>query len=192
MSKFWKICKYFLFACLGIVLLDVLLVVFFAFYHPKLERADAIVVLGAAINTPAAYNRSLQALKLYEHGLAPVIVLSGGQDFKGAISEAEYMRRIIESKAQNPVPMIIEDQANSTYENINKAKQELAGQTGSLIIVSDDFHLARGWLLAHRAGFGPVYTSSPENKIYDLSDRLYYFGREVVAILAYLPKFIIG
>ena len=43
------------------------------------KKADAIIVMGAAINSPALYNRSIEALEIYELGFAPVIALSGGR-----------------------------------------------------------------------------------------------------------------
>lgn len=192
MKLVWKIVKWFFIVGVFIIALDLMVVLFFSYYRPQIQKSDAIVVLGAAINTPASYNRSLEGLRLYQEGLAPVVVLSGGQDFKGAITEAEYMELIIESKSSVPVPLIIEDQSHSTYDNIKNTKAQLGANPGSLIIVSDDFHLARAVIMAYREGFTSVYFSSPEPKYYSLKDLFFYYFREMIAMLVYLPKFILG
>jgi uncharacterized SAM-binding protein YcdF (DUF218 family) len=192
MLQFWKILKWFLIAILAFFVLDLSIIIFFSFYRPNIHKTDAIVILGAAINTPSSYNRSLEGLKLYQEGLAPVVVLSGGQDYSGAITEANYMEKAIEANSQAPITFILEDQSHSTYDNIKNTKAELGGNTGSLIIVSDDFHLARAVLTAWRQGFHPVYWDSPQPKYYDTKELFYYYGREIFAMIDYIPKFIKG
>lgn len=173
------------------LLLDLAVVVFFGLYRPQVKPADAIVVLGAAINTPALYNRSLHGLKLYEEGDAKVMVLSGGRISDKDISEAGYMRKVIEGNATGPVPLILEEDSHSTYENLKNTKAKI-GSDKSLIIVSDEYHLARAVIMAKRNGFGPVYWSSPKATYYKNSELAFYYLRELVAMLAYIPKFIMG
>ncbi len=170
-------------------MLDVLAVVFFAHYRPHIEKADAIIILGAAINTPALYNRSLEGLFLYEQGKANVIVVSGGRISDQDISEAAYMQKVIEGNAREPVPIIIEDQSHSTYDNIKNTKAQI-GEGKSIIIVSDSFHLARAVLLAKRFGFGKTYWSSPKPFYYKNSEMVFYYIRETAAMISYLPKFL--
>jgi len=179
MKKVWKALKILILASAGILFLDLCIILFFSFYRPPIHKADAIVVLGAAINTPSLYNRSLQGLKLYEAGDAGVIVLSG------------YMQKVIKENASATIPTILEDKSGNTYENITNTKAIL-GNGKSLIVVSDDFHLARSSLLAMREGFWPVYWSSPKPYYYDNDELAFYYFREVFAMLDYLPKFIFG
>lgn len=192
MKVFRKICKIILAVMAALVVLDIAAVVFFSWYRPVIHKANAVVILGAAINTPALYNRSLEGLRLYNQGLAKVIVLSGGQDYSGAETEAQYMEQAIEANSQTPVPLILEEKSHSTYDNLKNTKDELGGKAGSLIIVSDGFHLARAILVAKRLGFGPLYWSSPKPTYYNILDLAYYYGREVFAMLAYVPKFVFG
>src|SRR5581483_4800635 len=105
-------------AVVTVVIIDLAVVMFFAFYRRPIAKADAIVVLGAAINTPSLYNRSLQGLKLYRAGDAPEIVVSGGQDFAGSQTEAAYMQKVILQNSKSAVPIVAEDQSHSTYENL--------------------------------------------------------------------------
>jgi uncharacterized SAM-binding protein YcdF (DUF218 family) len=191
MRRFWKILKCVIYIILGVFVLDLSVVLFFGFYRPVLKKADAIVVLGAAINTPELYQRSLQGLKLYQEGFAPVIVLSGGQDYANAEPEAEFMEKVVESNSSTTVPIIIEDQSHSTYDNI-KNSENLIGHGKSIIVVSDNYHLARGVLVAAREGFHPIYWSSPSSSYYSKPELAFYYGREVFAMLDYIPKFILG
>ena len=165
MRKLWKISKYVAIVGLSLLLADVIVVIFFSIYRPPVYKANAIIVLGAAINTQEIYYRSLEGLKLYQAGDAPVIVLSGGQDFPRAPTEAMYMEKVIDDNSQTPVSLILENQSHSTYDNI-KNSEAIIGRGKSVIIVSDDFHLARGILMAEREGFKVVYWNSPKPSYY--------------------------
>ncbi|MCL5666904.1 MAG: YdcF family protein [Patescibacteria group bacterium] len=159
-------------------------------YHCQIpEKADAIIVLGAAINTPALYNRSMQGLRLYQQGKGAEMILSGGRISDQDISEAQYMKKVIEKNSARPVPLILEQNSHSTFENIKNSKA-LDPQAKSLVIVSDRFHLARAALVAKRNGFGPVYWSAPDPFYYSKSDLIYYYFRETAALVWYLPKLV--
>ena len=191
MRKFWKIFRWVLAAAAAFLVLDIVVILFFSFYRPVIQKADAIVVLGAAINTPASYNRSLEGLRLYALSDAPVIVLSGGVDYPRSLPEAEYMQNVILHNV-NAVPnMLLDPTSQSTFQNLQNTKKLLPGGK-SIIIVSDSFHLARAVLTAKRLGFNRVTWDSPKPAYYDAKELLYYYGREVFAMVDYLPKFVFG
>lgn len=191
MKKLWKYYKIFAITVFSVLLLDLAVVLFFGFYRPQIKNADAIVVLGAAINTPALYNRSIQALHLYQAGNSPLVVASGGRISNKDISEAGYIQKVINSNSVTKVPIILEESSRDTYENIKNTKAKL-GVGKSLIIVSDQYHLARAVIMAKREGFGPVYWSSPKPSYYKKTELAYYYMREVMAMIAYIPRFIFG
>ncbi len=191
MRKLWKIYKYVAVIAVSVLLVDLAVVATFSFYRPKIEKADAIVILGAAINTPALYNRSLEGLRLYEAGKAPLLVLSGGRISDKDISEATYMQRSIGKNTDKPLNLILEEESHSTYDNLKNTKAKI-GKGKSVIIVSDEYHLARGVIMAWREGFYPVYWSSPTSTYYKKSELAFYYMREVMAMVAYIPKFIFG
>ncbi len=174
----------------AVVLFDALAILLIANWAPELKKADAIIVLGAAINTPALKNRTEQGLKVYEQGLANTIVFSGGKISDSDISEAEFMKKIAEKKGIE-ANIILEDQSHSTYENIFNSKK-LLPESDSVIIISDNFHLARAVLVAKRAGFQDVQWSGPDEKYYSKESSRFYYAREFVAMISYLPKFIFG
>jgi uncharacterized SAM-binding protein YcdF (DUF218 family) len=191
MKKLLKILKYLAYTVISFLLIDLAVVVFFSVYRPPIQKADAIVVLGAAINTPALYNRTLEGLELYNQGKADVLVLTGGVDYPKSIPEAVYMQNVITQNASTVPPLILEKNADSTYGNIVNSKA-LIPRAKSLIIVSDDFHLARAVLMAKREGFGPIYWSSPKPVYYSSPELAFYFMREMFAMIDYIPKFIFG
>jgi uncharacterized SAM-binding protein YcdF (DUF218 family) len=174
-----------------LVTVDLALVFGFAHYRPPIPKADAIIVLGAAINTPALYNRTMEGLRLYEDGKADELVLSGGKIAAADISEAQYMEKVIKQNA-DPLPLYVkEDQSHTTYENIRNSRQVLDGKQ-NIIIVSDRYHLARAVLTAKRAGFKDVSWSAPDPNYYSARELRYYYFREVAAMLSYIPYFIFG
>ncbi len=167
------------------------LILTIANWRPEIKGSDAVIILGAAINTPALKNRTLEGLQLYEQGKADVMILSGGKISNADISEAEYMAKVINYETQGGAKYVLEDQSHTTYENIKNSKAKL-GDSDSVIIVSDEFHLARAVLLAKRAGFETVYWSAPKPDYYSAKDLRYYYFREFLAMLNYIPKFLFG
>ncbi len=174
---------------LGLGLLNAAVVFGAPHLQPKIDQADAIIVMGAAINTPALNNRTLEGLRLYEEGKAPVMILSGGRISDSDISEAEYMQKIIKQNAKGPVNTILEDGSHSTYENIIYSKAKLP-EAKTVIVVSDEFHMARAALTARTNGFSKVYWSHPEPNYYSKSELHRYYLRELAAMVGYFPKFI--
>ncbi len=176
----------------GILLaLDAVLVIGVGMSSPALHKADAAIVLGAAIYSPALHNRTTTALNLYNSGLVGELVLSGGKIARPDISEAESMRRVIVHSSPSMPPVLLDDQSSNTYENIKNSKALLGGNK-KIIIVSDRYHLARAVLLAKRAGFTDVQWTGPGLDYYRPIEVGYYYVREIVAMISYIPKFIFG
>ncbi len=193
MKKFLRVVKYLLFFTVLIFGLSFAVVYFFSAYERPIQKADAIIILGAAINTPALYNRSMEGLRLYQSGKSEVIVLSGGRISDEDITEAGYMKKVImqnnlDSVGENP-KMILEEDSHSTFENLKNSKNKVP-EVKSIIIVSDKYHLARAVMLAKRLGFETVYWSAPSSGYYPKKELYYHYLRETIAIIAYFPKFI--
>ncbi len=191
MRSFSKAIKYLFYFIAAFLAIDALVVILIAQSRPAISKTDAIIVLGAAINTPALYNRTITALDLYEQGKADTMVLSGGRISDEDISEAGYMQKVIRKNSDALPPLIIEDQSHSTYENLRNSRAKLP-DARSVIIVSDEFHLARSVLLARRLGFKKVYWDAPAPSYYSRQELWRYYLREIAAMLGYLPKFVGG
>lgn len=188
MKKFLKILKWLGLSALGLFLIDAGVVLYFAHLKPVVLHSDAIVVMGAAVGSPTLDSRIQEALKLYEQNRAPVIVLSGGKMSERHISEATYMQRVLQQSTTKPLNVILEEQSHSTYENLKNSKAKL-GAADSIIIVTDNYHVARSVLVARRVGFKKVSWSVPLAHYSD-SELVYYYLREMLAMVDYLPKLV--
>ena len=191
MRRLIKSFKFFLAFASCLFSISLLFVTAMADLSPHLGQADAILVLGAAINTPALTNRSLVGLHLYEQGQAPLLVLSGGRISDKDISEAGYMKKIILQHAASQPPMVLEEQSHTTFQNVKNSRGLLNGAK-SVIVVSDEFHLARAFLLLKRNGFKSVYWAGPEPTYYSRDKLMFYYLRETLALIFYLPKLVIN
>jgi uncharacterized SAM-binding protein YcdF (DUF218 family) len=186
-----KVAKWSLALFVVIAFFDVSIVLGFGKKHSSIQHADAAIVLGAAIGSPSAYNRAFAAARLAEAGNVEIIVTAGGRIAERDISEAQYMARVIKSNIIENTEIILEEQSGNTYENIKNAKKKIPNAK-SVVIVSDEFHLARGVILAKRAGFETVYWTAPKPSYYEQSELRRYYIREMLAMIGYLPHFMFG
>jgi len=154
--------------------------------------ADVILVLGSAVwpneqPSPSLRARTERAIELYQEEYAPRLLLSGGLG-RYPPEEAEVMRRLAVEAGVPEDALILDKQAHSTWESMEKAA-EILEQKGweTAIVVSDPFHLQRALLMAGDAGFqayGCPALDSPTHTI--PSRRAYYTSREVLALWRYL------
>lgn len=170
---------------------DVAVVSFVAKNQSSFDHSESAIVLGAAINTPALKNRTLTALNLYKEHKVDSLVLSGGKVAASDISEAQYMEQVIKYYQDEPVNYIMEDKSTSTYENLKNSREKIP-EVESVVIVSDEYHLARAVIMAKRLGFETVYWKAPKPTYYTRAELRFYYFREFVAMVSYIPKFIFG
>ncbi len=126
-------------------------------------EADYLVILGAAVKGETVSLTLKQRLDkgadyLNRYPDAKVVV-TGGQGFGEAISEAEAMKRYLLTKGIEPARIVTEDQATSTMENFEYTRRLLDnsgnGDSRKIMIVTSDYHMLRSKMLARRNGFEP-------------------------------------
>lgn len=132
-------------------------------------QADAVIVLGAGVNgtTPSlALQTRLDAVSAYltAHPDTPV-VLSGGQGPGEDITEAQAMQTALQARFPDKA-FLLEDKATSTAENFRYSKAILSAagidpENASILIVTNDFHMARACLLARRQGVHALTLAAP-------------------------------
>jgi uncharacterized SAM-binding protein YcdF (DUF218 family) len=127
------------------------------------HAADAIVVFGAAeyVGRPSpVYRARLEhAYALFEHGLAPVIITTGGAGKDPRYSEGQVGRDYLESRGVPDVNLIAETQGDNTEESVQRVATILrANDMHSALLVSDAYHLYRAKQMMTRAGV-QVYIS---------------------------------
>jgi vancomycin permeability regulator SanA len=156
--------------------------------------ADVILVLGSAVwpneqPSPSLRARTERAIELYQQGYAPYLLLSGGLG-RYPPEEAEVMRRLAVEAGIPQEAMILDMEAHSTWESMEKAR-DIMEQEGwqTAIIVSDPFHIERSLLMAGDAGFAAYGSPALDSPTYTIpSRRLFYTSREVLALWWYVVQ----
>src|SRR5213592_18004 len=129
--------------------------------HDQATSADAILVLGAAQYngrpSPVFRARLDHAAALYQRGLAPVVLVTGGVGSGDTVSESEVGRRYL-VKAGLPEGAVVALPAGaSTYASLAGVARWFAGRDNRrVLLVSDGFHMLRLQILATRLGLVPL------------------------------------
>lgn len=154
--------------------------------------ADAIVVLGAA-QLDGTPGQVLQArldhtLALYQEGLAPLIVTTGGNQAGDRFTEADSARTWLLEQGVPAEAVVSVPVGGNTYDSLVPVAQ-LAGESGwqqGVLVVSDPWHVYRVRTMADDLDL-PVAGTSPTRSgpSTDVPTRVVsYVGRETAGVLA--------
>src|SRR5689334_21489855 len=138
--------------------------------HDEARSADAIAVLGAAQYngrpSPVFRARLDHAAALYQRGLAPVVLVTGGVGTGDTVSESEVGRRYL-VKAGLPETAVVELSAEtSTFSSVDSIARWFQGRDSRrVLLVSDGFHMLRLQILATRLGLVPFTSPAPNSPI---------------------------
>ena len=153
--------------------------------------AEAIVVLGAAqyngTPSPLFQARLAHAVKLYEDGIAPVFIVTGGKLPDDRTTEAAAARAYALGHGVPADAILVEDRSRTTLEQL-RTVAEMIRERGlhSAVLVSDRTHMLRSLRIARDQGIdaygSPTTTSPVEN---DLVDQVRATGHEVGALALY-------
>jgi uncharacterized SAM-binding protein YcdF (DUF218 family) len=152
---------------------------------------DVVVVLGAAQydGTPSsifAY-RLRHAEALYERGLAPVIVTTGGNRAGDAFTEAEAGRRYLLERGVPASAVVAIGEGADTLESL-RAVADRAHETGwhSALVVSDPWHSLRARTMARDSGLSAWTSPTRSGPIVQTREtQARYILRETAALLYY-------
>ena len=138
-------------------------------WHPrpllvKGEHYDAIVVLAGGLLQPGTLrptadlssysrNRTTCGVDLYQQGLAPKLVFTGGSGnpFRETLKDAPEMKRWAERLGVPQEAMLSEDLSRTTYENAAETKRLLG--PASILLVTSASHLPRATALFRKQDF---------------------------------------
>lgn len=157
------------------------------------EPAGAIVVLGAAQYagrpSPVLEARLDHAVRLYRRDIAPVLIMTGGKAEGDITSEAEVGRRYAIRRGVPASAILIENESRSTTEQMHAvAAMVRRRKLGSVVLVSDRFHMLRLLLTARRLDL-PAHGSPTRSSPISLTDAAglrYVMLETVKAPLAFL------
>jgi uncharacterized SAM-binding protein YcdF (DUF218 family) len=159
-----------------------------------LQPADAIVVLGSGGATGGVLSNASavgvrKGVALFQKGLAPLLVFSGGPE-DGDTPEAAVRAEIARARGIPAGAILIETKARTTNEEALRQKDLLQSRgVRTILLVANSVHLRRASPLFERSGFtvhavpSDTYTDPeiPESRLdlmrsvlKDLSGVLYY------------------
>jgi uncharacterized SAM-binding protein YcdF (DUF218 family) len=124
---------------------------------------DAIVVMGAAqydgTPSPQLAARLDHAADLWERGLAPIVVVTGGRLPGDRFTEAEASAAYLVERGVPAGAIVQEQEGHSSWESLENVADLLTGAgVERVLLVSDPFHSLRIRLTAEELGF-EAYTS---------------------------------
>jgi uncharacterized SAM-binding protein YcdF (DUF218 family) len=158
------------------------------------QPADAILILGSAVwpneqPSPSLRARTQRAIRLYQDGYAPYLLLSGGLG-RYPPEEAEVMRRLATGAGIPEEALILDKEAHSTWESIEKAREIMEQEGwGTVLVVSDPFHMQRALLMARDAGIAAYGAPALDSPTYTVPARRgFYTSREVLALWYYVAQ----
>jgi uncharacterized SAM-binding protein YcdF (DUF218 family) len=129
----------------------------------RARASDAIVVLGAAqyVGRPSPVLRARldHALSLWQRGLAPVLIFTGGTGAGDTTSEAAVSRVYALKHGVPDTAILLENRGKTTRQSLAAVSAIMeARQMRSAILVSDPFHMLRLRILSTQYGVD-AYTS---------------------------------
>ena len=130
----------------------------------EVHPADAIVVFGAAEYSgrpsPVWRARLDHAFALYQRGVAPVVITTGGAAADPHYSEGGVGRDYLMHRGVPERSLIAEMQGRDTSESAERVAVIMrANHLRSCVAVSDAYHVFRIRKLLEHEGIGPVYTA---------------------------------
>ena len=178
--------------CIGLLVVGVTecIIIKASFGDPK-QHCDYMVVLGAKVRTEGpsvSLMDRIRAAKTYLDSHPDVIaVVSGGQGTDEPMTEARCMYEELVELGVDPQRIWIEDQATSTWENLNFSLNLIEEKTGTrpgkIGILSSEYHLYRASLFADACGVESVGIPAATSR---LPQKINHFMREVAGVWHYL------
>ena len=150
------------------------------------REAQAIVVLGAAQYngrpSPVLRARLDHAAALYERGLAPKVVVTGGKQVGDDTTEAAVSANYLAAHGVPQSSILREVKGRSSWQQLAAAAAFLKKRgITRVLLVSDGFHSARIAAIAHELGL-QGYTSPATDSPIHGAGKLPYVGKETVAV----------
>jgi len=152
------------------------------------QPADLILVLGAAEYngrpSPVLRARLDHALELFERGLAPRILTTGGAGGDPRFTEGGVGRAYLVSKGVPSEAIIVEDQSESTVLS-TALTGEIMRRMGlhSVIVVSDGYHIYRVKRMLESRGLTAYGSPRPERSTAWLRDHWNYVRQAIGHLL---------
>lgn len=131
-------------------------------------QVDAIVVLGAAQYdgrpSPQLAARLDHVVTLWNDGVAPAVVVTGGNQPGDRFTEAEASQIYLLERGVPEDVISMEDEGSTTYESL-EAVARLLGDGVEVVVVTDPYHAYRSKLTAEEVGLQAHASSTPTSVV---------------------------
>ena len=167
---------------------------------PLKKAVDYIIVLGSGIRSeevpPLLKSRLDKGIEYYEKNPTAKFVVSGGQGPDEPVAEAFAMKKYLLLQNIPAEAILMEDQSTTTYENMlfSKAiiqadwqKMPSDSKQPSVIFSTNNYHVLRGAMYAHRVGLKAEGVGAP-TALYFLPTALI---REYIALLVHDKRIVL-
>lgn len=178
--------------CIGLIVAGVTeaFIIHASFGNPK-EACQYVVVLGAKVRpdgpSVSLMDRIRAAADYMNAHPEVTAVVSGGKGADEPISEAQCMYQELTALGIDPDRIWMEDQATSTWENLQFSLNLIESKTGTrpekIGILSSEYHLFRASLFADACGVESVGIPAATSR---LSQKVNHFMREVAGVWHYI------
>ena len=132
--------------------------------------ADAIVVLGAAQYdgrpSPQLAARLDHVVTLWDRGIAPIVVVTGGKQPGDRFTEAEASLRYLADRGVPESAILSESFGTTTFESLDAASALLRARgLDAVVLVTDPFHALRSELIAREVGLDAHVSPTPTSVV---------------------------
>lgn len=154
-----------------------------------LDGIEWLIVLGAQVRgrkiTDSLKRRLDRAVEYLCMNPKTKVIVSGGQGKGEFVTEAYAMAEYLKEKGISHDRIFLEDQSETTNQNLNFSAVIIGDQSKTTGIVTNNFHVCRALMLAERLGYSRVYGISASSNPVVLVN---YMVREVFAVFQFLMK----
>ena len=130
---------------------------------------DAIVVLGAAQYdgrpSPQLAARLDHVVDLWPEGLAPIVVVTGGNQPGDRFTEADASAAYLMERGIPVDAIRLERTGSSTYDSLDNVAALVGDTVESVLIVTDPYHALRSRLVAEAVGFDAYVSPTPTSVV---------------------------
>lgn len=157
---------------------------------------DALLVLGAAQfngRPSEVFAARLQhTYDLYEQGMAPYIIVTGGRQAGDAYTEGETAEAWLLNRGVPQNAILVENEGRDTWSTMQGAWDvSRPYDIHTVLIVSDGFHLFRAERMANAVGFEGYTSPAPDSPIRPWSSTEFsYVVRETAAVIQQMPQWL--
>jgi len=157
-------------------------------WRDEARPADCIVVFGAAEYSghpsPVWRARLDHAHNLFQRGLAPIVITTGGYGGDPKFSEGGVGRVYLMGRGIPEQRIIAETQADNTDESVERVAAIMnENRMRTCIAVSDGYHIFRIKKMLERQGFTVYGAPRPQARPYSTGQRVVLGLREVLSYI---------